>query len=198
MVSNLPNFLWQLFITFVHRKKTFTCRKHKSKTIHVISTRYLSLSFNFSIFWTADILRVTYPSSASQAKESSKSTSAELKDSSTLRGGTFFKAGYQVGVLWGGAKISVKIWGGLKIFLTFPEFTLSFLCFLGGGLKIFSENLRGLKHCRLTSMVWKCLGKIGGVWKFFHFPKKHSNRVSELKKVPPHKYLDGTWYSRKL
>ena len=43
------------------------------------------------------------------------------------------------------AKISEKILGGVKIFLNFPEFTLIFLCFLGGGLKIFSENLRGPK-----------------------------------------------------
>ena len=73
-----------------------------------------------------------------------------------IRGGAFFKSGHLVGVFLGGhakilaknlmsAKISVKIGGGVKIFLSFSEFTLIFLCFPGWGLKIFSENLRGPK-----------------------------------------------------
>ena len=58
------------------------------------------------------------------------------------KGRVFFKSGYYRGggakifaKNLRGAKISAKIWGGVEIFLNFPEYALIFLCFLGGVCK---------------------------------------------------------------
>ena len=65
--------------------------------------------------------------------------SPDTRLESFLRGAKIFAKNLR------GAKISAKSSKGVwKIFLNFRYFLLMFIRFLGGGLKIFSENLRGL------------------------------------------------------
>ena len=53
-----------------------------------------------------------------------------------------------------GAKIWTKIWGGVKIFLNFPKFTLILLCFLGGGLINFPPLRKYSNWLGIVHILW--------------------------------------------